>query len=166
MAKRASGGELSLRELEQLRSQRLKEIAVLQKDHQKLQQQMNNLSERLSELRGQRRPGRPSARAAPATAAPATARRRRGRRRRAKNPMPLRAVLVSSLEKAGKPLKTAELMDEVTKSGYKSISKNLRAVVYQAIYNAPEIVAAKDGSGYVLKGQRGKAGGRRQADGP
>lgn len=144
MVKRgASGKGLSLKELDDLRLRRMKEIAALEKQRDKLKGKIDGINERLASLRGQRR-GRPPARAA------ATATTRRSRRR-SKNAQSLREVLVAALEKAGKPLSTSELVHAVNKAGYKSRSKNLRAVIYQAIHKADEIVAAKNGGGYVLK---------------
>lgn len=143
MAKRGAPWKaLSLKELDDLRSRRMKEIAALEKEREKLKGKIDGINERLASLRGQRR-GRPPARAAATTT--------RRRRRRAKNAQSLREVLVAALEKAGKPLSTSELVQAVNKAGYKSRSKNLRAVIYQAIHKAGEIVAAKNGGGYVLK---------------
>jgi hypothetical protein len=143
MAKRkASWKALSLKELDDLRSRRLKEIAALEKQRAKLKERIDAINARLASLRGRRR-GRPPARSA---AAGTTGRRRR----RAKNVQPLRDVLVAALEKAAKPLSTNELLEAVKRSGYKSRSKNLRAVIYQAIHKADEIVPAKNGGGYML----------------
>lgn len=143
MAKRASR-ELTLRDLDFIRSMRLKEIAALEKEREKLKQQMGRIGEQLLSLRGQRG-GRP------AVAGEEPGRRRR--RRRFRNPVPLPQLLVSILQKAERPMKTAELIEQVARSGYRSAAKNLRSVVYQAIYNSPHIVPAKDKSGYLLKNQ-------------
>lgn len=144
MAKRgASWRALSLKELEELRSRRLKEITALEKQRDQLKRRIDGINERLASLRGRRR-GRPPAHS------PAAGTKRR-RQRRAKNAQPLREVLVAALEKAGKPLTAGELLEAVNKSGYKSRSKNLRAVIYQAIHKAAEIVPAKNGGGYLLK---------------
>jgi hypothetical protein len=64
--------------------------------------------------------------------------RRKGKPR-VKNPSSLRAVVLEVLKGDRKGLTLADLADKVSATGYKSNSKNFKNVLYQCVYNTPEI---------------------------
>ena len=130
---------LSLREIDLLRTSRLREIAELERQRGRLQTQLAKIDDGLAALRGnkgsKREPSRTNA----------------VRRRLPKNKQPLHVVVASILSKSNTPMKLSDITKNVRKSGYKSAAKDFGKVVYQVIYKTPEIVHSKNGKGYVLK---------------
>lgn len=76
---------------------------------------------------------------------------RRHQPKRMANSTTLRAVMLDVLKKNKKGFKLDDLASKITESGYRSASRNFSNVVYQCIYNTPEVeLDAKTGC-YRLK---------------
>jgi hypothetical protein len=61
-------------------------------------------------------------------------------RKRARNEQPLRAVMMEILGRNKKGLSLQNLTQQIKDTGYKSHSLNFQNVVYQCLYNTPEVI--------------------------
>jgi len=77
----------------------------------------------------------------------------RRRRKRPKNAQSLKHHVVDLLSRNKKGLTIAELDERIQASGYKSKSRNFRNVLYQCLYNSPDVGHDKQSGKYVFKGQ-------------
>lgn len=76
---------------------------------------------------------------------------RRQRPKRLPNATPLRTVLLDVLKKNKKGFKLDDLAVKIAESGYRSASQNFSNVVYQCIYNTPEVELDEKTGCYRLK---------------
>lgn len=128
--------EMSLAELERaLESKRSKVDELLQR-REKLQKELEALDEKIRSLAGGGK-------------IEGSVRRRR---RRAKNEKSLKEHVVECLSRNKKGLALPDLHDKVLEAGYKTHSRNFRNVLYQCLYNLPEVKHDPSTGRYVMQG--------------
>ena len=127
--------EMSVATLERLLHKRKSLLETLTDRREKLQRDLAKVEQRITSLEGRRNGSSTSAR----------------RRKRPKNAKSLAKVVneVLSRSKAGLPL--AKLSDKVLATGYKSGSTNFKNVLYQCLYNSPQVVHEPETGTYKLK---------------
>ncbi len=113
----------SIADLEKQFDQRKAQVLGLFARREKLQAEIDQLDAEMGSLANVG--GRPS-------------RRHRGKHR-LKNKTPLRPVVLQVLGKNKKGLSLNDLVDKILETEYRSNSANFRNVVYQCLYNTPEI---------------------------
>ncbi len=117
---KASTG-ISVAELERILDERKSQLIELAKRRDQIQKELNKLDQEIHGIIG---------------VGPKSLRQRK----RLKNAKPLRGVVLDILGKSKKGFTLADIEVKVSESGYKSASKNFKNVVYQCLYNTPEIV--------------------------
>ena len=113
---------LSIPELERLLDSKKTSLLDLAKRREELVAQIDEIDQeiqQLADLRGIAGRSRP--------------------RKRVANTTSLRSVILELLQKNKKGFKLADLAAKVTETGYRSHSRNFTNVVYQSLYNTPEI---------------------------
>ena len=142
MARRRTRRLLTLAQLKELIAARSEQILDLLKEKHQLAKGIRSVDRQIKVLRG-RGAGRLGLRGA--------ARVTLRRRRRPRNAQTMTQVLVGALKQKNVPMSPLELTEAVRAAGYKSSAKNLRAVVYQALRNSPQIVHHNVRGMYRLK---------------
>lgn len=124
----------SVAELEKILDDRKAQLQQLGKRREELQAELEKLNNEILALMGEggRMP------------------RSTRRRRRPENEKSLRAVVLDVLGKNKKGVTLADLSEKILATGYKSNSRNFRNVLYQCLYNAPDIWHVPDTKRYVL----------------
>lgn len=107
---------------------RKSQLSTLQKQRQKLQQQLDGVDRQIASLGG--------------------ARMRNGGR--ARNAQSLVATLETVLRDSGKPMKVGDIVNAVQKAGYQSSSANFRGIVNQTLIKEKQFNSAARGL-YQLK---------------
>lgn len=120
-----SSNELTVTELERILAKRKKELEELLLRRDQLQQELAELDRHISELQGEKPLDRPVS--SSRTLA------------RGRNPVSLRQTVISLLEDCKEGYTLADLSDKIIESGYQTSSKNFRNVLYQCLYNTPQI---------------------------
>lgn len=77
--------------------------------------------------------------------------KRRRRKSRVRNGTPLRPLVLEILGKNKKGLSLPELAEKVTATGYQSASRNFQNVLYQCVYNSPQVVRDESSGLYRLQ---------------
>src|SRR5438874_13508790 len=99
--------DLSIAQLENIIQQRKSELSVLNRQRDKIQQQLNKLDARIMSLGGSRRGGG-----------------RNGSGGRVRNERSLVECLESVLKDSGKPMQVGDITDKVKACGYRTNSAN------------------------------------------
>lgn len=117
--------ELTVAELERMLTKRRQELTSLIGQRDKLQKELDVISRRITELQGgsdftpSRSPAYNSG--------------------RGRNPVSLRHTVISILTQYPPGYALSDLSDKIIETGYKTSSKNFRNVLYQCLYNTPQI---------------------------
>lgn len=130
-----STGDLSVAALERILHKRKSLLDSLTSRRNKLQRDLEKVEEKISALEGKRGAGALFSR----------------RRKRPKNSKSLSKVVteILSRSKTGYPL--SKLSEKVLATGYKSGSSDFKNVLYQCLYNSPQIVHERESGNYKLK---------------
>ena len=129
--------DLSVSELERLLNDRQSEITQLIKRREKLQREMDQLDNRISQLSGGRTIHR-------------TRDQGRSAVQRPKNERSLREVVTDILTKNKKGFPLAKLTDKVLAAGYRSSSHDFKNVLYQCLYNSDSVKHDEKTGHYML----------------
>jgi hypothetical protein len=115
MARPKAGSNLSISQLENMLSNRLAELQLLEREHSRLSQQLGLVERKIHELGG----------------------KTRGKGRtvsgRVKNEKSLVEMLDQVLAAASEPMKVGDIVDGVLKAGYHTGSDNFRGIVNQTL---------------------------------
>lgn len=117
--------ELTVAELERMLAKRRQELTSLISQREQLQKELDSVSRRIAELQG-------GSNASVAYVPPSNSGRGR-------NPISLRHTVISLLTQHPEGYALSELSDKIIETGYKTASKNFRNVLYQCLYNTPQI---------------------------
>ena len=129
-----SGKELSVAALERMLQERKSLLESLSRQRKKLRKDLDRVEQKIVSLQGRGGSAIGSV-----------------RRKRPKNARPLAEVVTDILgrSKSGYPL--AKLSEKVLASGYKSGSSDFKNVLYQCLYNSPDVVHEPESGNYKLK---------------
>ena len=127
--------ELSVAALERLLNRRVSLLEKLTTKREKLQKDLARVEQRICALEGRR-------------GGPKTSVRRRKRPRNAK---PLAEVVADLLSRSKTGYPQAKLSEKVLATGYKSGSSDFKNVLYQCLYNSPNVVHEPETGNYKLK---------------
>jgi hypothetical protein len=135
MARNALSAGLSMMELERLLRTRQRELDALFRRRKRLERKLGAIDEDLARLggdgRGRRRGGAAGS--------------------RARNDVSLPEAIAKVLGKARAAMSVGDIVDGVSRGGYRSTSANFRAVVNQALVKDKRFMAQSRGM-YALKG--------------
>lgn len=140
MARTAANGYSSIAELERRLSQTRGELNDLQKRRQTLQKQLDAVDSQIASLTGEGRRGRGG-------------RIKFGGRGGGRGENSLMSMIEASLRDAGKELTVGEIMEAVTKRGYRSSSDNFRGIINQTLIKDRNKFEAVARGTYGLKGE-------------
>ena len=127
--------ELSVATLERLLHKRKSLLETLTDRREKLQRDLAKVEQRITSLEGRRNGSSTATR----------------RRKRPKNAKPLAKVVTDVLSRSKTGLPLAKLSEKVLATGYKSGSSNFKNVLYQCLYNSPQVVHEAETGNYKLK---------------
>jgi len=123
MARPATGSNLSLADLNQIMEARRSELSKLRQKRSELQRDLDRVDRQIFKIEG--------------------AGGRRGGNGRVRNDKSLNDTIDEVLRSGGKPMRVADIMNGVLKTGYRSNSANFRGIVNQTLikdkrFHAPE----------------------------
>lgn len=117
--------ELTVAELERILARRKQELATLLDKREQLQKELDDVTHRILDLQGGTTI--PKASGAPRVST------------RGRNAVSLRHTVIRLLDQHKEGYSLADLSDRIIESGYKTSSKNFRNVLYQCLYNTPQV---------------------------
>lgn len=124
--------KLTVAELERILLRRKQELEGLIRRRDRLREELAALDRRIAELQGSRPP------------TPVAVRRPR-------NTVSLRQTVVDLLSSAGEGFTLAQLADKILETGYQTSSQNFRNVLYQCLYNMPQVFHDEATGTYKLR---------------
>jgi len=132
---------LTVAGLERFLAQEVQALEELRRRREALAAELEGLRGAISQLRG----------AAPKAAARAVVRRKPARRaRRRRRGRALRQVVAEILQKAGKPMRAAEIAEQLPAAGYQTKSKNPKNMISVMLAQAKDFRRVRKGL-YTLK---------------